>query len=61
MKQTPTKAPDGGGASKTKRAYHSPELIEYGRIADLTASKSGSGTDYNHNKTGSYFPPFTHN
>lgn len=61
MKQTPTKAPDGGGASKTKRAYHSPQLIEYGRIADLTAAKNTSGHDYSGKKTTSdLFLPNTH-
>jgi hypothetical protein len=37
---------------KTKSPYHRPQLIVYGGVAELTASKIASGFDHNHKKTG---------
>ena len=46
----PSERSDG---RKTKRPYHAPKLIVYGRVADLTASKAASGHDSSSKKTGS--------
>jgi hypothetical protein len=51
-KDTHIAASERSDKRKIKRAYHTPKLIVYGRVADLTASKSASGFDSNHKKTG---------
>ncbi len=51
-KSTDTMASARNGARKTKRPYHRPQLIVYGRVADLTGSKTASGFDSGHKKTG---------
>ena len=43
--QPPDPSPTGQRDRAAKKAYRSPELVEYGSVAKLTQATAGSGAD----------------
>lgn len=46
MKHKPQDPPASKSLEKSKRPYQKPELIEYGKVRDLTAGPPTSNVDF---------------